>query len=152
MTANANTLQAYQDSLAQLISAGSFTFSNDLATLTEAQYNDLLTTEIPEDYEIAYQMDNGLNIIERLAIGRNGQGFVDALVYERTWEELGFRVFEFEIKTVRSRLLGTTEEEDASRVITMTWWLLDNGSVVHYRAMLNQAVIISIGILSGINK
>lgn len=140
-------LKTYHDSLANLLQAGKFEYGTDLCTLTEDEYKQLLTQVEPQDYCLAYQMDNGLNILEKLSIERDDHNNVVAMTYERSWREVGLRVFEFEIVRPPKLIVIGAAEPDPGRVIRLTWWVLSTGDLAHYRAMIDDIVMFSEGIL-----
>lgn len=144
----AQTLDAYQQALADLLQAGAFKFDPNLKTVSAAEYDTIINSLEPTSYEIAWQHENGLNIIEKCRLELNSQGQVDALVYESTWEELGLRVFEYQITTVPRTIIVGSSEPEHSTTITMTYWVYRNGSLAHYRALIDDAVIVSTGILA----
>ena len=141
-----NLLQA-QQTLAQLISGGAFRFDTDLPTVSWDRYQDLLHSIEPESYEVAYEMPNGLNIIEKLTVDRSDNDLVELLRIERTWEELGMRVFELELRTVPSMIVIELDPKEPSE-LTNTWWLARDGTPLHYRQMFNGEIKSNIGILS----
>lgn len=143
----AHDLQQYQQSLAQLLKAGTFVFDDDLSTLTEEEYQQILNQVEPQNYEVAYEMNTGLNILEKLVIERDDQGLVDAMTYQRTWRELGMRVFEYEITTPAKLIVIGAQDPDPGRTIRLSWWCLSDGTVAHYRAMYDNLVLFSEGIL-----
>lgn len=145
-------LQEYQTALADLLQEGRFKYSTDLATISAAEYDTLINSIEPENYELAWQHENGLNILEKCTVERGESGLIDALVYESSWVELGLRVFEFKITTVPRTIVVGESEPEHSTSLTMTYWVLNTGSLAHYRAMIDDTVIVSTGILNGKTK
>lgn len=143
----ASTLRDYQITLANLMQSGVFNFSPDLKTISAAEYDTRIRTQDPADYELAWEDEAGRNIIEKCHLETNEAGQVDAIVYESTWLESQFRVFEYQITTVPSRIIIGTQEPEESTVMRMTYWVLSDGTLAHYQARIDDIVVVSTGIL-----
>jgi len=133
-------IEQAKEALTQLFIGGAFRFPEDLVTITEYEYADLINKLTPENYTLAYQAfadtDHSLNVLENCYVDRDEQGMVELIRKERTYVHRGFRVFQLQIDTVPKLIITGDKPDKANKLIT-TWWLNSQGATVHYRVIFN---------------
>jgi len=143
-------LKESQLALEMMMRGGIFNFSQNLDTITEAEYLNLINRIDPVAYEIAYNQDEGtkheINIIEKCQIDLNPQNnMTDMVRKERTYEYRDYRIFQMECNTVPLLVItGNPEDQDQKELVT-TFWLNKSGKVVHYRVAYNGTTIEDVG-------
>ena len=144
------TTKEAQLALKQLFNGGAFHFTPALPTITEQEYEDIINSIDPVAYELAYTSEAGTkdetNIIEKCIIDRNPtNNLVDLIRKERTYEFLGYRIFQLQLDTVPLLVITGNPEDTEQKELVTTWWLNNAGKVVHYRVVYNGQIQEDIG-------
>ena len=143
-------LKEAQTALEMMMRGGIFNFSNNLDTISEQAYLNIINQIDPVAYEIAFNQDEGtkheINIIERCQIDVNpANNMTDMVRKERTYEYRDYRIFQMECNTVPLLVITGDPKDQEQKELVTTFWLNKAGRVVHYRMTYNDHTLEDVG-------